>query len=43
MIIKNNFNKTKIIFGNNSRSYLGKLIKKMSITKKIINSLVEAF
>jgi alcohol dehydrogenase len=31
MIIKNNFNKTKIIFGNNSRSYLGKLIKKKMV------------
>jgi|694.fasta_scaffold136397_2 phosphonate metabolism-associated iron-containing alcohol dehydrogenase len=28
MIIKNKFNKTKIIFGNNTRSYLSKLIKK---------------
>ena len=28
MIIKNNFNKTKILFGNNSRTYLSKLIKK---------------
>lgn len=27
MIIKNKFNKTKIIFGNNTRSYLAKLIK----------------
>ena len=35
MIIKNNFNKTKIIFGNNSRSNLAKLIKK----KKSFNSL----
>jgi alcohol dehydrogenase len=31
MIIKNNFNKTKIIFGNNSRSYLAKLIKKKKV------------
>lgn len=31
MIIKNKFNKTKIIFGNNSRSYLAKLIKKKKI------------
>ena len=28
MIIKNKFNKTKIIFGNNTRSNLSKLIKK---------------
>jgi len=28
MIIKNKFNKSKIIFGNNTRSYLSKLIKK---------------
>ena len=31
MIIKNNFNKTKIIFGNNTRSYLAKLIKKKKV------------
>jgi phosphonate metabolism-associated iron-containing alcohol dehydrogenase len=31
MIIKNKFNKTKIIFGNNSRSYLTKLIKKKKV------------
>jgi alcohol dehydrogenase len=31
MIIKNNFNKTKIIFGNNSRSNLAKLIKKKKV------------
>lgn len=31
MIIKNKFNKTKIIFGNNSRSYLAKLIKKKKV------------
>jgi phosphonate metabolism-associated iron-containing alcohol dehydrogenase len=31
MIIKNKFNKTKIIFGNNTRSYLSKLIKKKII------------
>ena len=31
MIIKNKFNKTKIIFGNNSRSQLAKLIKKKNI------------
>jgi len=31
MIIKNKFNKTKIIFGNNSRSCLTKLIKKKNI------------
>ena len=31
MIIKNKFNKTKIIFGNNSRSYLDKLIKKKNV------------
>jgi phosphonate metabolism-associated iron-containing alcohol dehydrogenase len=31
MIIKNNFNQTKIIFGNNSRSYLAKLIKKKKV------------
>ena len=43
MIIKNKFNKTKIIFGNNTRSYLAKLIKKKIVlivcskrTKKII-------
>ena len=31
MIIKNQFSKTKIIFGNNKRSYLTKLIKKKNI------------
>jgi phosphonate metabolism-associated iron-containing alcohol dehydrogenase len=31
MIIKNKFNKTKIIFGNNKRSYLDKLIKKKNV------------
>jgi len=31
MIIKNKFNKTKIIFGNNFRFYLNKLIKKKKI------------
>ena len=31
MIIKNNFNKTKIIFGNNTRSSLAKLIKKKNV------------
>jgi len=31
MIIKNHFNKTKIIFGNNTRTYLAKLIKKKII------------
>ena len=43
MIIKNKFNKTKIIFGNNTRLHLSKLIKKKIIlivcskrTKKII-------
>jgi alcohol dehydrogenase len=31
MIIKNKFNKTKIIFGNNTRAYLAQLIKKKII------------
>jgi alcohol dehydrogenase len=31
MIIKNKFNKTKIIFGNNTRSSLAKLIKKKNV------------
>ena len=31
MIIKNKFNKIKIIFGNNSRLYLAKLIKKKNV------------
>lgn len=31
MIIKNKFNKTKIIFGNNTRAYLTQLIKKKKI------------
>ena len=31
MIIKNKFNKTKIIFGNNSRSSLAKLVKKKNV------------
>ena len=31
MIIKNKFNKTKIVFGNNSRSNLTKLIKKKNV------------
>jgi alcohol dehydrogenase len=31
MIVKNKFNKTKIIFGNNTRSYLAKLIKKKNV------------
>ena len=31
MIIKNKFNKTKIIFGKNSRAYLNKLIKKKKV------------
>jgi phosphonate metabolism-associated iron-containing alcohol dehydrogenase len=31
MIIQNKFNKTKIIFGNNTRSYLTKLIKKKNV------------
>ena len=31
MIVKNKFNKTKIIFGNNTRSYLAKLIKKKEV------------
>jgi len=31
MIVKNNFNKTKILFGNNSRTYLAKLIKKKNV------------
>jgi len=31
MIIKNKFNKTKIIFGNNSRSHLAKIIKKKRV------------
>jgi hypothetical protein len=37
MIIKNPFNKTKIIFGNNQISLLSKLIKK----KKSVNCMFQ--